>query len=105
MNAFLKLKPTARLYVVTVVLLGALTVAHAVRQLYLSPISSQWLILAGLTLLTGSFTVKVPSTNASLSVSETFVFAWLDEDPWTTQDILPVARVTPWTLGLGSLPG
>lgn len=75
MNAFLKLKPTARLYVVTVVLLGALTVAHAVRQLYLSPISSQWLILAGLTLLTGSFTVKVPSTNASLSVSETFVFA------------------------------
>lgn len=37
--------------------------------------------------------------------SEVDVRQRLDEDPWTTQDILPVARVTPWTLGLGSLPG
>ncbi len=28
----------------------------------------------------------------------------LDEDPWTTLDILPVASVEPWSLGLGSLP-
>lgn len=28
----------------------------------------------------------------------------LDEDPWTTLDILPVTRVEPWTLGLGALP-
>jgi len=74
MDAFRKLKPAARAYVVSVVLLGGLTLAYSFRQLYVSPISSQWFILAGLTLLTGSFTVKVPSTNASLSVSETFVF-------------------------------
>jgi diguanylate cyclase (GGDEF)-like protein/putative nucleotidyltransferase with HDIG domain len=69
------LRPLARAYVVAVVLLGAATLVHSVHQLYVDPIGSQWFILAGLTLLTGSFTVKVPSTNASLSVSETFVFA------------------------------
>lgn len=37
--------------------------------------------------------------------SEAEIRQRLDEDPWTTQGILPVARVTPWTLGLGSLPG
>lgn len=39
------------------------------------PVNPQWLILAGLTLLSGSFTIKVPSLQARLSVSETFVFA------------------------------
>jgi len=75
MQEFFGLRPVARIYVSVVVLLGAATVAYSVRALYAEPIGSQWFILAGLTLLTGSFTVKVPSTNASLSVSETFVFA------------------------------
>jgi putative nucleotidyltransferase with HDIG domain len=75
MQEFFSLRPLARVYVSVVVLLGAATVAYSVRALYAEPIGSQWFILAGLTLLTGSFTVKVPSTNASLSVSETFVFA------------------------------
>jgi diguanylate cyclase (GGDEF)-like protein/putative nucleotidyltransferase with HDIG domain len=75
MREFLKLRPLARTYVTVVVLFGAATVAHSVHQLYSEPIGRQWFILAALTLLTGSFTVKVPSTNASLSVSETFVFA------------------------------
>ncbi|MGE4057051.1 MAG: HD domain-containing phosphohydrolase, partial [Vicinamibacterales bacterium] len=54
---------------------GAVTVIHSLVTLYGSPIGSQWLVLAGLTLLTGSFTVKVPAVNAHISVSETFVFA------------------------------
>jgi len=29
---------------------------------------------------------------------------WLDADPWTSLDILPVARIAPWSLGLGVLP-
>jgi len=62
-------------YVTAVVLVGTAILAYSARSLYLHPISKQWLVLAALTLLTGSFTVKVPSTNASLSVSETFVFA------------------------------
>src|ERR1700730_15662585 len=70
-----KLPPLARAYVTTVVLLGSVTVLHSAHKLYVDPIGSQWFLLAALTLLTGSFTVKVPSTNASLSVSETFVFA------------------------------
>jgi uncharacterized protein YciI len=28
----------------------------------------------------------------------------LQDDPWTGLDILPVARVAPWSLGLGALP-
>ena len=75
MQEFLKLRPLGRVYVGLVVLLGVATLAHSARAIYLHPIGSQWFVLAGLTLLTGSFTVKVPSTNASLSVSETFVFA------------------------------
>ena len=38
-------------------------------------VSVQWLILAALTLLTGSFTVRIPKIQARLSVSDTFVFA------------------------------
>lgn len=75
MAEFRKLRPLARAYVISVVLLGAATVAYSVHRLYVEPIGSQWFIIAILTLLTGSFTVRVPSTNASLSVSETFVFA------------------------------
>ncbi|HSU68962.1 MAG TPA: hypothetical protein VLJ39_18915, partial [Tepidisphaeraceae bacterium] len=35
----------------------------------------QWFLLAALTLVSGSATVKLPSVPASISISETFVFA------------------------------
>jgi putative nucleotidyltransferase with HDIG domain len=38
------------------------------------PPGLEWFILAALTLFTGSFTVKVPSLAARISVSETFIF-------------------------------
>lgn len=75
MQEFLRLRGLARAYVTAVVLLGFATVAYSLHEIYLHPLGRQWFILAALTLLTGSFTVRVPSTNASLSVSETFVFA------------------------------
>src|SRR6185503_18149615 len=75
MTEFRSLHTAARLYVLVVVLAGVATIAHSVRTLYLEPVSTQWFVLAALTLLTGSFTVKVPSISAYLSVSETFVFA------------------------------
>lgn len=75
MEQFLRLPPKVRAYVTVVVLLGATTVLYSLYTLYGSPIGAQWLVLAGLTLLTGSFTVKVPAVNAHISVSETFVFA------------------------------
>ena len=50
-------------------------VAQSLWRLYSNPPAIEWLVLAVLTLLTGSFTVKLPSLPAKLSVSEAFVFA------------------------------
>src|SRR6266850_6576723 len=75
MHTFFKLRTTAQIYVSVVVLLGFATVLHSIASLYTNPIEPGWLVLAALTLLTGSFTIKVPSITARLSVSETFVFA------------------------------
>lgn len=75
MNEFRNLRPGVRAYVALVVTLGAAALASSVHSLYTDPIGEQWLVLAVLTLLTGSFSVKVPSINAHISVSETFVFA------------------------------
>jgi diguanylate cyclase (GGDEF)-like protein/putative nucleotidyltransferase with HDIG domain len=66
---------TGRLYLTTVIIAGFVVVLHSLYSLYLRPVGYEWFILAGLTLLSGSFTVKVPTIPARLSVSETFVFA------------------------------
>jgi putative nucleotidyltransferase with HDIG domain len=47
----------------------------ALVDLVLRPPDSSWWALAALTVLTGSFTVKIPGLVARLSVSEPFVFA------------------------------
>src|ERR1043165_9159797 len=62
-------------YVVVVIVAGSVVFVASARQLYLAPVSSQWFILAALTLLTGSFPISVPTLPARVSVSETFVFA------------------------------
>lgn len=54
---------------------GLLVIGHCISTLAQQPLNLQWLALAALTLLTGSFTIKIPSVSARLSVSETFVFA------------------------------
>ncbi len=65
----------ARVYVMAVIAVGILTIALAANSLLHQPVRSDWLILAGLTFLTGSFSIKVPSVSARISVSEAFVFA------------------------------
>lgn len=75
MQKFSQLRTRAQVFVSAVVLVGLATVLHSIARLYIDPIGPEWLILAALTLLTGSFTIKVPSITARLSVSETFVFA------------------------------
>jgi hypothetical protein len=62
-----------RAYVFAVASLGAATILHSIVQLYADPVSWKWLILALLTLLSGSATVKLPSVPATISISETFV--------------------------------
>src|SRR6188508_1116672 len=61
-------------YVTTVIVGGGLAVAASVVELFVAPVSGQWFLLAALTAISGSATVRLPSIPASLSVSETFVF-------------------------------
>jgi diguanylate cyclase (GGDEF)-like protein/putative nucleotidyltransferase with HDIG domain len=70
-----EIRPAVRTYLAVVLTCGALTVAHSFHQLYTHPVGVQLSILVVLTILTGSFSVKVSSINAYISVSETFVIA------------------------------
>lgn len=63
-----------RLYVVCVVLAGSAAIADAIYRLIVNPIPHSWVVLAALTLFSGSFAIRVPSIPATISVSETFVF-------------------------------
>jgi putative nucleotidyltransferase with HDIG domain len=69
------LGPKAHSYVILVSATGMAVLFECIRMLRHEPIGSDWLPLAALTLLSGSFTIKVPKLPARLSVSETFVFA------------------------------
>jgi putative nucleotidyltransferase with HDIG domain len=62
-------------YVNLIALAGLGVIAHSIFRLFSEGIGYQWFVLAGLTLLSGSFTVRIPGVPARLSVSETFVFA------------------------------
>jgi putative nucleotidyltransferase with HDIG domain len=65
----------ARLYIATVVAVGTYVIGSSAYDVIVHPTGHQWLWLAGLTFLTGSFSIKLPSISARISVSETFVFA------------------------------
>lgn len=69
------LGPKAQLYVLLVSAGGLAVLFNCISSLVQHPVGSDWLILAALTLFSGSFTIKVPKLQARLSVSETFVFA------------------------------
>ena len=68
------LSRTARIYVLSVTICGSAAVIASTIELFSRGLPSGWLLLAALTLLSGSITVKVPSVPATISVSETFVF-------------------------------
>jgi putative nucleotidyltransferase with HDIG domain len=63
-----------RLYVACVVLGGGVAIVHAVSDLRASAISYEWLIIAALTLLGGSLSIRIPSSPTTISVSEALVF-------------------------------
>jgi putative nucleotidyltransferase with HDIG domain len=62
------------MFVGAIVVAGFAVIAHSVDALRTTPVTSQWFVLAALTLLSGSITIKLPGIDASISVSETFVF-------------------------------
>jgi putative nucleotidyltransferase with HDIG domain len=71
---FADLELGARVFIGVIVAAGFGVIAHSVDSLRAIPVSSQWFVLAALTLLSGSITIKLPGINASISVSDTFVF-------------------------------
>ncbi len=67
--------PLYQYYLWGVVGLGALAIAHCCWQMMRDGgLTYQWVILASLTMLTGTFTVKIPGVNSKISVADTFVF-------------------------------
>jgi diguanylate cyclase (GGDEF)-like protein/putative nucleotidyltransferase with HDIG domain len=71
---FAQLSRATKAYIAIVVATGALTVTHAIYGLVSQDTGWRWLVLAVLTFLSGSATLKLPSLPATISVSETFVF-------------------------------
>ena len=71
---FAQLPAPSKAYISIVVVLGACTVVEAIYGLVSQDTGWRWLVLAVLTFLSGSATLKLPSLPATISVSETFVF-------------------------------
>ena len=69
------LSDAGRYYVGGVIAVGIAIVLHSLYRVSTESIGYQWFVLAGLTLLSGSYTIRIPTIPARLSVSETFVFA------------------------------
>jgi putative nucleotidyltransferase with HDIG domain len=70
-----ELSKSGRIYIAVVVLSGTAALTTSIASLVSDPENPRWLVFAALTLLTGSFSIKVPSISARFSVSEAFVFA------------------------------
>src|SRR5439155_11173479 len=64
-----------RAYIATVIVCGIAAITASLLAIQGAPLPSQWYMLAALTLVSGSATVNLPTVGASISVSETFVFA------------------------------
>ena len=62
-------------YAWLVVALGLVPIAQSIHSLSQGTVPIEWLLFTGLTLFTGFFAISVPSLHATISASETFVFA------------------------------
>jgi len=69
-----ELSKFGRIYVRTISVLGLLVIGESLLALYRAALQSQWLLLAALTLISGSASVKLPWAHVSISISEAFVF-------------------------------
>lgn len=63
------------LYVATIASIGVGVVIESIIQFSAELPGLEWFFLAALTLVTGSFTVKLPGLSSKISISETFVFS------------------------------
>ena len=60
------------LYVSLVILLGTVVLVDSVGRLCVSPPSSDWWLLLGLTILSGTAVLRIPSTDINFSISDVF---------------------------------
>ncbi len=73
-HRFSSLPRSHRAYLATVIVAGAYSVVSSLNALVSGEIPSSWLILAALTVVSGSAPIRLYSIPVALSVSETFVF-------------------------------
>jgi putative nucleotidyltransferase with HDIG domain len=71
---FSKLSRSMQTYVMVVVIAGFAIIIQSLLDIASNPKDWSWTVLALLTLVSGSATVRLPSLPATISVSETFVF-------------------------------
>ena len=69
MNRHLPGSRLGQLYLGAVIVAGSSVALLSAKNVYTREVWSDWLVLAVLTLLTGSFTVRVPGLLARISVS------------------------------------
>ncbi len=73
-QSFRSLSTAMKTYVGVVVAVGLATIVQSILEISADPKEWNWTILAVLTLVSGSATVRLPLLPATFSVSETFVF-------------------------------
>ncbi|HVB36998.1 MAG TPA: hypothetical protein VND92_00605, partial [Vicinamibacterales bacterium] len=64
-----------RVYLAAVIVGGLAAIAGSSWSLYSRAVGPQWLLVAVLTVISSSISLKMPSVPASVSISETFLFA------------------------------
>ncbi len=74
-NLAARMTPTGRAYLGAVIVSGLAAITTSLIDAQYNPLPFQWYLLAALTFVSGSATVNLPTAGASISVSETFVFA------------------------------
>src|SRR5688572_22845179 len=102
-----KLSSTAKIYVGVVIVSGSAAVVQSAAALYDSPPQRGWVVLAVLTLLTGSLTLKIPTISARLSVSDVFVFCavlWFGPSVATFIVVIETLVGTIWLSGTNRTP-
>ncbi len=66
--------PAYSYYLYTSIVLGLVILVYSISQLFYLDIGFRWLILAAITILTSSYSIKIPSINAKISIGDTLYF-------------------------------
>jgi putative nucleotidyltransferase with HDIG domain len=64
-----------RLFLPVVVTTGIVAILASLYQLAIEPVDERWYVLAALTVLSGSATLRIPGTSVSFSISDSFTMA------------------------------